>query len=120
MSPLLKFSLKSIWAHFTVVLQADCLFRSGDQIIDTRFTGSMDSFVYHGEVSVDLGNSSREAVLVEIAFPSAKIRVVARSKRLASSREGMAYPRFRGAWRRKNYLRTKLMTMLRCYGGCHG
>ena len=36
----------------------------------------MDSFVYHGEVSVDLHNSARGEVLVVIAFPSAKIRVV--------------------------------------------
>ena len=70
-------------------MQADCVFRSADQKIDKRFTGPMDSFVHHGEVSVDLDNSAIGAVGVEIAFPSAKIRVAERSKRLASSREGM-------------------------------
>ena len=81
----------------------------------------MDSFVvYHVEISVDLDNSARGEVLVEIAFPSAKIGVVVRSKRLASTREGIAYLRFRGEWPGKNYLLTKRMTMWRCYGGCTG
>ena len=81
----------------------------------------MNSFVCHDdEVLVDLGNSARGEKVVEIVFLSAK--GVVRSKRIASSREGIAhYLRLRGECRRKNYLQTKRMTMLRCYyGGCHG
>ena len=80
----------------------------------------MDSFVYHGEVSIDLGNSAKGEKLVENCLSERKNQGVERRKRVASSREGMAYLRFRGEWRRKNYLRTKRMTMLRCYGGFHG
>ena len=40
--------------------------------IDKRFTGPMDSFVYHGEVSVVLGNSARGEKLVKLPFRAHK------------------------------------------------